>query len=82
MSDVIDAMRRVMVWLGNNMGIIFYCDILEARNPAFMRKSEFDNEDSKKLEDKDGAKEDVAAKKVAVKEEEEKEVESPLKKCW
>ena len=52
MSDVIDAMRRVtvMVWLGNNMGIIFYCDILEARNPAFKRKSKSGNEDSKKLE--------------------------------
>merc|ERR1719318_1546278 len=51
-----------------------------ARNPAFKRKSESGNEDSKKLkedkEDKDGEKEEVAA----IKEEEEMEVESPVKK--
>jgi len=55
-----------------------------ARNPAFKRKSESGNEDSKKLkedkEDKDGEKDEVAAKKEVIKEEEEMEVESPVKK--
>merc|ERR1719318_1283092 len=52
-----------------------------ARNPAFKRKSESGNEDSKKLkEDKDGEKEEVTAKNEVIKEEEEMEVESPVKK--
>jgi len=52
-----------------------------ARNPAFKRKSESGNEDSKKLkEDKNGEKEEVAVKAEVVKEEEEMEVEAPVKK--